>query len=189
MAIVAAAAEGGLELLHDQEDLAVISAGIVPGLDVDRPCLAGVHAAVEVGAGHHVRVIEAEAGWARNEHDALHPMRGNERRALFRGAIDIARDHLSMPMHKLGDIGVIMDIDDHSLPLLEAQQWARELAVVGRGGDNAVGSQLHQAGADAQRVVGLDLFRFRTRLGGLPGAQGQARCSGADQEIPPAVKP
>ena len=108
---VAAAAEGRLELLQHQKHLAVVGAGLVLRLDVDRPDLAGVGAAVEVAAGHDMRVVEAEARRLRHERDAAHAVRRDERRAFLGRAVDIARDHLAVPVHQLRRVGVVVDID------------------------------------------------------------------------------
>ena len=147
--------KAGCELLHHQEDLAVIGAGIVLRLDVDRSRLARVGAAVEVAPGHDMRVIEAEARGLRHEGDPAHAVRRHERRAFLGRAVHVARDHLPVPMDQLRRVGVVVNIDDGALPFLEAQQRSGKLAVIERGGDDVVGRQLDQAGCDAQRVVRL----------------------------------
>src|ERR1019366_4935868 len=58
---VAAATEGGSELLHHQEDFAIIGTGIILRVDVDRSDLAGVSAAVKIAHGRDMRMVKAEA--------------------------------------------------------------------------------------------------------------------------------
>src|SRR6266568_6955365 len=94
---------------------------VVFRLDVNRPRLTGIGAAVEIGARDDVRVIETEAGRAWYERDPAHLVRGNKGRALLRRTINLARHSLPMPMHKLGRVGVIEQVDHHALALLEAQ--------------------------------------------------------------------
>ena len=157
---VAAAAEGWRELLHHQKDFAIIGAGVVLRFDVDRSRLAGVSAAVEVAPGHDMRVVKAKARGFWHEGDPAHPVRRHERRAFLGGAIDVARDHLPVPVHQLRRIGVIVNIDDDPLPFLEAQQRSRKLAVIERGRDDVIGRQLDQPGSNAQRVVRLFVGDF-----------------------------
>ena len=59
-----------------------------------------------------------------------------------------------MPVELFGRVGVVVDVDGDRLAFLEAQQRAGELAVVGGGGDDAVGGELDGAGGDAEGVVG-----------------------------------
>src|ERR1700751_3913996 len=58
---VTAAAQAGLELLHGEEDLAVVVAGIFFWFDVNGTDEAGVLARAQIGSGAYVRVVEAEA--------------------------------------------------------------------------------------------------------------------------------
>src|SRR5271166_5090241 len=115
---VAAAAEGGLELLEREEDFAVVAAGILLRFDVHRANLAAVLPGVEVGAGTVVAVIEAQAGGVRGETYAAFAVRGNPGRTLFSGAVHVGRDLLSMPVQLLGRVGVIEDVDGNRLAFL-----------------------------------------------------------------------
>src|SRR6185437_3005002 len=58
---VASLAEEWLEFLECQENLAVVGAGVMRGVDVDGPHLAAVLAQMKVAAGAHVCVVEAKA--------------------------------------------------------------------------------------------------------------------------------
>ena len=133
---VAAAAESGRELLHHQKDFAIVGARIVQRFDVDRSGLTGVRPTGQVAAGDYVRVIEAKPRRAGHEGDAPHPVRGHERRALFGCAIDIARNHLAVPVNQLRRVGVVVQIHNDTLPLLESQKRPGELAVIEGGGDD-----------------------------------------------------
>ena len=130
---IAAAAEGRLAFLQHQEHLAIVGSGLVLWLDVDRTDLAGVGAAIEVPAGHNMRVIEAETGRLRHERDAAHAVRRDVGRPFLGRAVDIARNDLAMPVHKFRRVGVVVDVDHRALPFLETQQRSGKLAVVERG--------------------------------------------------------
>ncbi len=161
---VAATAECGLKLLEREKDFAVVRARIVLRLDVDRADESAVLAGAEVCAGSDVRVIEAQAGWSGYEGDAAAPVWRHEGRALFRGAIDIGRDGLAVPMDLLRPVGVIVDVDGDALAFFEAQQRAGELTVVVGDGDDAIGRELDGRGGDGEAVVG---GRLAGRGGGL----------------------
>ena len=117
-----------------------------------------------------MRVIEAEASGLRYEGDAPHPMWRDEGRALHCGAVDVARDHLAVPVNEIRHVGIVVDIEHGSLPLLEAQQRAWKLAVVERRRHDVIGSQFCQAGRDPQGVVGLLPVALR-ECGCDPGLQ------------------
>src|SRR5262249_47811708 len=108
------------------------------------PRLGGVRAAVEVASGDDVCVVEAKARGSRHERQAALPVRRDERRTLFGSAIDRAWDHLAMPVHELGRVGFVVDIDHSSLAFLEPQERAGELVVVERRGNDMVGCELNQ---------------------------------------------
>ena len=150
---VAAAAEGRLELFESEEDFAVVAAGFVARLDVDGADFAAVLAGVEIGASANVRVVEAEAGGLWRECDAALAVRGDVGRAFFGGAVDVDGDLLAVPVELLGRVGVVVDVDGDGLAFLEAEERAGELAVVGGGGDDAVGSDFDGSGLDVQGVV------------------------------------
>jgi hypothetical protein len=76
-------------------------------------------------------------------------------RALFRGPIDIAWNHLPMPVDEFRRIGVVMNVDDDALPFLEVQQRPRKLSVVEHSRDDMIRRKLHETAGDAKRVVGL----------------------------------
>src|SRR6185312_2067348 len=77
---VTTAAECGLKLFEGEEDFAIIVAGLIFGLDVDRSDFAAISAAIKIGSGTNVRVIEAEPGRTGREGNAAAAMRGNEGR-------------------------------------------------------------------------------------------------------------
>src|SRR5579862_2612305 len=61
-------------------------------------------------------------------------------------------------------VGVVVNFDRDRLAFLEPQERARELAVVGDGGNDAVFGDFDGAGLDAQGVVGR---RLRARRKGF----------------------
>ena len=109
-------------------------------------------------------VIEAKAGRPGHEGDAAHAVRGHEGRAFLGRAVHVARDHLAVPVHQFGRVGVVVNVDDDPLAFLESQQRPRKLPVVQRGRDDVVGAQFDETGRDPQGVVGL----FRGGLFGGP---------------------
>jgi len=111
---IPAVAEGWCELLHHEKNLAVIGASVVLRFDVDWPGLACVCAAVQVGPSDHMRMVKAEARRSRHERYPPH-----ERRAFLGSAVDIARDHLPVPVHQLRRVSVVADIDNNLLLFLE----------------------------------------------------------------------
>ena len=98
-------------------------------------------------------VIKAEAGWLGDEGDALHAMRRHEGRAFLEGAVDVAWNHLPVPMHELRHVGLVIDIDDGPLPFLESDQRSGKLTVIDCGRDDVVGRKLDRAGTDADGLV------------------------------------
>jgi hypothetical protein len=107
--------------------------------DVDRSGLAGISPAIEVAAGHDMRVVEAEARRFRHVSDPSHPMRRNEGRAFLCGTVDLAGNHLAVPMDHFRRIGVLVHIDHDALTFLELEPWPRKLAVVEGGRDDVLG--------------------------------------------------
>src|SRR6185437_6252799 len=95
---VAALAEERIELLQGQEHFAVVGAWIVLRFDVYRTNLAAVLPLRQIRAGADVRVIETKACGPGHERFAAHAVRGDERRALFGGAIHGIVQELPVPM-------------------------------------------------------------------------------------------
>src|SRR5215813_3948816 len=85
---IPAAAEGRRELLHHQEDFAVVGAAVVFWFDVNRPDLAGVSAAIQVSPGRDMRMVKPESRGPWHERDTANPACRHERRAFFGGAVD-----------------------------------------------------------------------------------------------------
>ena len=152
---VAALAEGRLELFQHQEDFAVIGAGVVLRLDIDRASLAGIGAAVQIAARHHMRVVEAEARRPWHKGDAAHAMRGDEGTAFLRSAVRIDRDYQAVRVQQFRRIGVVVNIDNGALSFIEAQKRPWKLPVVEGCRDDMVRRQLDEPLGDAERVVRL----------------------------------
>ena len=179
---VAALAEERIELLQRQEHLAVPGAGLVLRLDVHGPDQAAVLAEVEIGPGAQMRVVETQPRRPGHEVDPAHAAGRNVRGAFFCSAIHRGGQELAVPVQLLRRVGVVVDVHHHRPALFQPQQWPGKLAVVGAGRNDVVGRQLHQAAADAQRVVG-GAMRFgwpqRRHIAGLEqprhgASQGQA---------------
>ena len=113
-------------------------------------------------------------------------MRGDERGAFFRRAIDIRGKKLAMPMQLFGSIGLVLNVDGDGLALFEAQQRTGELTVIDSRRDNAIGSQFHRLHGDYEGVIrGAAGLRSRLLLvghGGLlaAGHRAERRTSGDD---------
>ena len=150
---VTAAAERRFELLQREENLAIIVPGIVLRFDIHRTDQARVLSRAQVCRRMNVRVVKTIAGRLRDERDAAASMRGNERRAFFGGAIDIGGKKLAMPMQLLGRVRLVVNIDGDLFAFLEAEQWPRELTVIGSRGDNAIRGQFHRLHGDCQGVI------------------------------------
>ena len=123
-----------------------------------------VLAGVKISSCAIVRVIKAQAGRVGCEGDAATAMGANPGRALFRGAVDVSGDFLAVPVKLLWRIRVVEDVDGDWLAFLEAQQWTRELAVVGRGRDDAVGRDFDRVGLNADGVAGASAVLHVRRL-------------------------
>src|SRR5215471_10065269 len=80
---VAAAAERGLKFFEHEKHFPIISACVAGGLNIQRACLARVHAAAEIVPGHYVSMVEAEAGRLWHERNSARTMRRDEGGALF----------------------------------------------------------------------------------------------------------
>ena len=156
---VAAAAERRLEFLEHQEHFAVVTAGLLFRLDVNRADLSAILPIGEVGAGHEMRVIEPQSGRPRHKTDPARAMSGNVRRALLRGAVDIHRHGLPVPMQLLRRVGIVPDIDHHLPAFLQAQQRTGKLPVIEFCRHDMVGRQLDQPVGDANGVIGAALRR------------------------------
>ena len=149
---VAAATEARIELLQHEKYFAVDPARFVFRLDID-----GARAAVlsrgQIPARADVRMIKTEARWPRREFDPPHAARGNEWRALLRGAVHIGRYLLAVPVQLLGRIRLVVNVHGNRLALFEADEWPRELAIVGGERDDPFWRDLDGRRLDVQRVV------------------------------------
>ena len=112
-------------------------------LDVDGAGLAGIGAAIQIGTRRNMGVIEAETCRLRQEGDPPHASCRHEGRAFFGRTVDVAWNHLPVPMHEFRHVGVIVDVDHRPLPFLEADQRSGELPVIERGRHNMVRRELH----------------------------------------------
>ena len=119
-------------------------------------------------------MIEAKACGAGDEGNSSAALGWDEGCAFFGGSVGVGGKELSVPVELLGDVGLVVDVDGDALALLEAKEWAGELAVVGGGGDDAVWGEFDGRGGDGEGVV---CGRFG--LVDDAGERGDARdCSG-----------
>src|SRR6185312_15768245 len=167
---VTTAAECGLKLFEGEEDFAIIVAGLIFGLDVDRSDFAAISAAIKVGSGTNVRVIEAEPGRTGREGNAAAAMRGNEGRALFGGSVHVTGNGLAVPVQLFGSVSIVDNVNRDLLAFPEAKQRAGKLVVIGGERDDLVGRNLDGNSADTKGVVGFCLSgRGLGSLGGITG--------------------
>jgi hypothetical protein len=171
------------EFLQREENLAVIVSGVVLGFDIYRTDQARVVPRAQICPRADVGVVEAIPGRLWDERDAAASVRGNERRAFFRGAIDIGRKKLPMPMQLLGRVRLIVNVDRDLFAFFEAEQWPRELTVIGSRGEDAIRGQFHRLHGDRQGVIsraaGLRSGLFWLGHCGLLAANGLKKCGTA----------
>src|SRR5262249_32655647 len=110
----------GFELFKDQEYFAVVLAGILRRLNVHRTDLTTILACGQICSGSIVRVIEAKTRRTRCEGDPALSMRRNERCALFRSAVYVYSNSLTVPVKLLRRISIIEDVDGEVATFLEA---------------------------------------------------------------------
>jgi hypothetical protein len=157
------------------------------GFDVDRASEAVVLAGGEVGSCSYVGVIETDAGGSRCELNAARAVGGDVGGAFFGCAVDVDRNELAVPMELLRGVGVVVNVYGDGLALLEAEERAGELAVIGGGGDDAIGCEFDGGGGYAEGVVGwggglLGCDWRRWEAEGF-GVFGEAGCCGGSGEL------
>ena len=92
----------------------------MPWLDVDRPRLAGIGATIQIRARRNMGVIEAETCRLRQEGDPPHASCRHEGGAFFGRTVDISW-RITCPCDaEFRHVGVVVDIDNRPLSLLEA---------------------------------------------------------------------
>src|SRR5471030_1927981 len=139
--------------LEREENLAIVVSRIVLRFDIYRTDRARVLSGGQICPRMDVGVVEAIPGRLGHERNAAASMSGNERRAFFRGAIDIGRKKLPVPMQLLGRVRLVVDVDRELLAFFEAEQRPGELTVVGSCGDDAIRGQLHRLHGDGHGVI------------------------------------
>ena len=112
-------------------------------------------------------VVKAETERLRRKSNPLRAMWGNERTSFFHGAIDLGGHELTVPMQQFWRIGVVVDVDDNPLAFCQAQQRARKLSIIERGGNNLIQTKLGKSILNLDCVIGLLCFyRLRLHKGG-----------------------
>ena len=153
--VVHVGGEEGLPVAEGEEDLLIVLAGVVAGVDVKEAELAGVGAFVEVGIGHGVGVVPAGAGGARGELIAAAALWRDEGCGFLFDPVDFGGDEQAVPVDEFGDVGGVDDVDGDGLALAHAQDGAGRGAVVADGAEDAFGGELDGDGGDAEGVVGF----------------------------------
>lgn len=85
-------------------------------LDVNRPDFAAILPHFKIRAGPKVRVVKPEPRGLRCEGDASRAVRWDVRGPFLRGAIDVARNELAMPMELFWDSRFVVNIDHDPAP-------------------------------------------------------------------------
>ena len=99
--------------MRGQKEFLIVLPRIVLRLDVHEPELSGVSAPAQVGHGHDVSVHEPGAGWPWREPVAQVAM-GRDREALLLfGAVHVRGNNQPVPMHQLGRVGVVEQVNRH----------------------------------------------------------------------------
>jgi hypothetical protein len=142
--MVTAPIECRLEFLKHQKYFAIVAAGFMFRLDIDRAYVSAVLPAGQIGSGRDVHVIETQSRRPGRKAYAAHAMRWNKGRSLFGCAIHIHRNGLAMPVQLLRRIGVVVDINNDLLAFLEAQQGAGKLPVISGGGNDTIRCQFNE---------------------------------------------
>jgi len=112
----------------------------------------------------------------------------NHGRAFLHGAVVQRVGSKSVPVHEVGAVGCVGDVDGDGHALAEAQQRTGYLAVVGDGFDGDAGRYLEDARLDGEGVVGCGEGDFVSRFlcSSLRGGIKQARRSwneGTEQRL------
>src|SRR5215469_15083591 len=98
-------------------------------------------------------VIPAASRRAGRELNAPAAMGGNEWGAFLFGAVDIGGNQHAMPVHQLGSIGIVDDVDSGGLAFAHAEERAWGATVVADGRDDMGAVEFDGDRRDAKRVV------------------------------------
>src|SRR3569832_641705 len=118
------------ELLHDNEYLAVVGPRVVCRPDVERTHLSGVGPAIEIAPSNAMRMVETKSRRLGHELNSAHAVGRNNRCSFLGSSINLAGNHLTVPVHELGGVSVIVNVHDDAPTFGGTQQGAWELVVV-----------------------------------------------------------
>ena len=104
---------------------------------------------------------------------------GRTTECLPRGTVDVARNHLTVPMREFGDFGVVVNVDDHAFAFLEPEQGPGKLLVIKCGRDVVTGPKVDTTRGNPEAIVRR---RRRCALSHGPGQWTQARYSSETSE-------
>src|ERR1700723_1023793 len=118
-------------VMQPKKELLVVACWVDPWLHKQEAMLAPILSTGEIVHRHGMRVIPAKAARLRREVNACRGP-GTDKGCSFLGCtIQFACQEQAMPMHDLGILASICDLDRHWTAFLEAEQRSRNLSVVG----------------------------------------------------------
>ena len=108
-------------MMDRQKDLLVVVPGIAGSVDQQEAELAGVGSDAEVCARAGVGVIPARSGGVGREAVTQVPARGDHGRAFFHGAVVQRIGGEAMPVHDVGVVAFVDDVDGDGNVLAQAK--------------------------------------------------------------------
>jgi hypothetical protein len=156
--------------MQGEKVLLIVARRIIAWLDHEEAVLSAVLRARKVVHRHGMGVIPAKAGRPRRQLVADARTWGNGRGSFLERAIRLGRRKQAMPMDHFGPFRVVCHLDRDGLILLQPQQAARHLAVVGCGSQAVSRRQFKRDGRYVYLVV---RSRSRVRNRRIPGAREQ----------------
>ena len=149
--------EERLPIANREKQFLVVLSRVISAIDIDKSKLPGVCALMQICHGHGMRVVPAAAGRTRSERKAPSPVRLNQRRAFFLGAIDLRRNQHSVPMNQLRRISLVDHINAHRFSFAHPQNRSRRRAVIANGRKNVRRVEFDLNRRNAQCVIRLAL--------------------------------
>ena len=120
-------------IAQGQEQLLIVVAGIIAGVDVDEAELAGICALVQIVHSHGMRVVPSRSSRTGLESQTVPTVWGHQRRTFLFRAVHLGGNEHAVPMDKLRRIGFVDYIHRYRLALPHAQHRARRRAVIADG--------------------------------------------------------
>src|ERR1022692_49061 len=117
-------------VVQGEEDLVIVRTWCLFRINVETSELTGIPAPLQITPSKCVRVVPAETRRPRRKAVTPLPAWHNHGRALFHRAIFVRRNPQSMPVHNLGHVRMVHNIDRDWLALRKANQRAGKDKVV-----------------------------------------------------------